>query len=96
MSLAVRIGLLRWSVTSADVIQLMFSGKTVRPSLSRFGPRRTFVMLRHAPVSCGIVTVTITGELSITLGEDRAYHAPKKGLVACLQLLLQGWRLKVA
>lgn len=42
-----------------------------------------------------IIPVTITTGQQVTRGDDGLYHVPKKDLVTCLQLLLQGRRLKV-
>src|SRR5262245_36527098 len=40
--------------------------------------------------------MTITGGQAVTVTEDGLHHVPKKELVTCRQLLLQGRRLKVA
>jgi hypothetical protein len=53
-------------------------------------------MLRRAPVPGRMVPVTITGGQAVTVAEDGSRHVPKKELVTCLQLLLQGRRLQVA
>ena len=53
-------------------------------------------MLKRAGIPGWIVPVTITAGHSITVAEDGSRHVPKKELVTCLQLLLQGRRLKVA
>jgi hypothetical protein len=53
-------------------------------------------MLRRAPLAGQLVPVTITAGHSSALTEDRSFHVPKKEVVTCLQLLLQGRRLKVA
>ena len=61
------------------------------------GVGRPFVdMLRNDPALGLIVPVTITGGHSVTEAPDGSKHVPKKELVTCLQLLLQGRRLKVA
>jgi hypothetical protein len=51
-------------------------------------------MLRRA-APCGVVPVTITGGSAVTEAEDGSWHVPKKELVTCLQVLLQGRRLLV-
>jgi hypothetical protein len=53
-------------------------------------------MLRQARVFGPIVPITLTGGHAVTEAPDGSRHVPKKELVACLQLLLQGRRLKVA
>jgi hypothetical protein len=53
-------------------------------------------MLRKAPVPCGIVPVTITGGQGVSVADDGSFRVPKKELVACLQVVLQERRLKVA
>jgi hypothetical protein len=52
-------------------------------------------MLRRAPIECRIVPVAITSGHTVTVTEERLHLVPKKELVTCLQLLLQGRRLKV-
>jgi hypothetical protein len=39
--------------------------------------------------------VTITGGHAVTVSEDGSYHVPKKELVTCLQVVLQGRRLQI-
>ncbi len=53
-------------------------------------------LLRGARISGRIVPVTITAGQRVAVDESNAYLVPKKDLVTCLQLLLQGRRLKVA
>jgi hypothetical protein len=43
-----------------------------------------------------IVPVTITGGHAVTVTEDCTFHVPKKELVTCLQVVLQGRRLRIA
>ena len=52
-------------------------------------------MLRRQAV-CSIVPVTITAGDSVTEGGDGSRRVPKKELVTCLQLLLQGRRLRMS
>src|SRR5262249_15051200 len=46
-------------------------------------------MLRQALVAY-VVPVTITGGHAVSQAPDGSYHVPKKELVTCLQVLLQG------
>ena len=43
-----------------------------------------------------VVPVSITGGQAVTVAEDRSFHVPKKELVTCLQVVLQGRRLRIA
>jgi hypothetical protein len=52
--------------------------------------------LRAYPVSCPVVPVTITAGHAASVATDGSYHVPKKELVTCLWLLLEGRRLRVA
>jgi hypothetical protein len=60
------------------------------------GVGRPVVDLFRRSVQARVVAVTITAGLTATQAEDGSRHVPKKDLVGCLQLLLQGRRLKVA
>ena len=51
-------------------------------------------MLRQA--TSGVIPVTITGGHATTVTEDNSYHVPKKELVTCLQVVMQGRRLQIA
>jgi hypothetical protein len=51
-------------------------------------------MLRQAVG--GVVPVTITGGQAVTRAEDGSWHVPKKELVTCLQVVMQGRRLQIA
>lgn len=53
-------------------------------------------LLRRSSVAGRVVPVTITGGQAITITEEASFHVPKKELVTCLQLLLQGRQLKMA
>ncbi len=53
-------------------------------------------MLRQQAVTARLVPVTITGGQAVTQEPDGSYHVPKKELVTCLQLLLEGRRLRIA
>lgn len=53
-------------------------------------------MLMREPGIPSLVPVTITGGHAVTIAADGSRHVPKKELVTCLQLLLQGRRLKIA
>jgi hypothetical protein len=52
-------------------------------------------MLKQAKTGGRVVPVTITAGINVRLVEGN-YHVPKKELVTCLQLILQGRRLKIA
>jgi hypothetical protein len=52
-------------------------------------------MLRAALVS-RVLPVTITGGHAVSMTPDGSFHVPKKELVTCLQMLLQGRRLQIA
>jgi hypothetical protein len=53
-------------------------------------------MLKRASTGGRIVPVTVTAGHAVTHNEDGSFHVPKKELVTCLQLVLQGRRLKIA
>ena len=53
-------------------------------------------MLRRHPQLPRLVPVTITGGQAASVGPDGSRHVPKKDLVASVQLLLEGRRLKIA
>jgi hypothetical protein len=40
--------------------------------------------------------LTITGGHAVTVAEDGSHHVPKKELVTCLQVVMQGRRLQIA
>jgi hypothetical protein len=53
-------------------------------------------LLSREPGIPALVPVTITGGHAVTITADGSRHVPKKELVACLQLLFQDRRLKIA
>jgi len=53
-------------------------------------------LLRKAKTGGSIVPVTVTAGHAVTRNEDGDWRVPKKELVTCLQLVLQGRRLKIA
>src|SRR5262249_58332221 len=52
-------------------------------------------LFRQAKLPARLKPITITAGHSATFAED-GWHAPKKDLVAIMQSLLQGWRLRIA
>ena len=60
------------------------------------GVGRPIVEMLQASTSVLVKPVTITAGHTARQMEDLSYHVPKKDLVAVLQVLLQGRRLKVA
>jgi hypothetical protein len=53
-------------------------------------------LLHGAKIAARIVPITITAGQSAAVDDSGAHQVPKKDLVTCLQLLLQGRRLKIA
>jgi hypothetical protein len=53
-------------------------------------------MLRQAVQRTYLIPITITAGHAATKEPDGSYHVPKKELVTCMQLLLQGQRLRIA
>jgi hypothetical protein len=53
-------------------------------------------MIRHTGLAASLNPVLITVGHEVTIGDDGAWHVPKKELVSTLQVLLQSRRLLIA